>query len=103
MSSADIVAREIIDEQLVAKNATLQATGVLTEYPGIGAKALVTEVVRRHTAQGCMFAPNTLQIIAERIGDKTEIAFSTLIGWLDSLEIYCPHEGIDRRAQLFEA
>jgi hypothetical protein len=63
-------------------------------------------VIRDHMARGeCLFAPNAAENIAYGViadvwsrADKEDV-INVLVRHIKAAEIYCPHEGIDRRAE----
>lgn len=67
-------------------------------------KGIIATVLYNHTRRGCLFAPGARERIfttAAALWDKLDAGQA--IGLLDELfkgeEIYCSHEGIDRRAE----
>lgn len=64
-------------------------------------------VIRFHTERGeCLFAPTAILDIADagykafQAGKKPPAIMDALVAAVEAAEIYCPHEGIDRRAEL---
>jgi hypothetical protein len=93
----------IVKEVLATANVGI-AQEVLTEYPVMPLYDLATECVRRHTEHGCMFAPDTMDVIRAAFPDNPLVKaesppFFKLCSLLDDREIFCLDEGIDRRME----
>ena len=64
---------------------------------------IVDTVLHCHTSRGCMFAPGAKERILDRLHKYRPLGPGETIDVLEaefrSEEIYCPHEGVDRRAE----
>ena len=69
-------------------------------------RRIAQSVIENHMAAGpCLFAPMAVDRIVAEVSVKAKFCIrqqeisEALIGAIQAQEIYCPHEGIDRRAE----
>lgn len=63
-------------------------------------------VIADHTSKGpCLFAPTAIDDVADAacaaalVNPNSGAIISAIVAAFERAEIYCPHEGIDRRAE----